>query len=125
MAPSIPAVFIFSLIADSTLSHCQNLRLEGNPLGLVLDDGLRSIVVSVDSAHETGSPFQPRSDLYPAVQPLQIFQNIDSEWVKWPLQFNIGSEASPPVSDGNKTGGRNLSDLLYPVEKLRKIGGED
>jgi hypothetical protein len=118
-------VFIFSLLADSTLSHYQNLGLEGNPLGLVIDSGLKSMIVSVDSAHEPGSTFQLRSDGDAAVQPLQIFQKIDSGWVKSPLQFNIGSEAALSISDGNKTGGRNLSDLMYPIEKLRKIGGED
>jgi len=81
--------------------------------------------VSVDSAHEPGSTFQLRSDLDPAVQPLQIFRMIDRDWVKSPLQFNIGSEAAPSVSDGNKTGGRNLLDLFYPIENLRKIGGEE
>jgi hypothetical protein len=95
-------------------------------LGLVIDNGLKSMVVSIDNVHETGSTFQLRSDVDPAVLPLQVFQNINSEWAKRPLQFNIGSEASLPVSDGEKTGGRNfLSDLLYPIEKLRKIGGED
>jgi len=83
------------------------------------------MVVSVDSAHEPGSTFQLRSDPDAAVQPLQIFQKIDSGWVKSPLQFDMGSEVAPPASDGNKTRGRNLSDLLYPIEKLRKIGGED
>jgi len=116
---------MFSLLADSTLSHYQNLRLEGNPLGLIIDSELRSMIVSVDSAHKPGSTFQLRSDLDHAVQPLQVFQKIDSEWIKSPLQFSIGSEAAPPVGDSNKTSNRNLSDLLYPIEKLRKIGGED
>jgi hypothetical protein len=117
-------VFIFSVLEDCTLSNCQTLSLEGNPLDLVIDSELESMIVSVDSAHEPGSTFQLRSNLNPAVQPLQLFQKIDSKWVKSPLQFSIGSEAAPPVIDGYKIGG-NLSDLLYPIEKLRKIGGED
>jgi len=123
--PRVPALFIFSLLEDFTLSHYQTLRFEGNPLGLILDSGLKSMTVSIDTVHEGGSTFQLRNYLNSTVQPLQNFQEVDREWVKGPLQFNIGSKAAPPLSGSDKNGGRNLAELLYPIQKLRKIGGED
>jgi hypothetical protein len=123
--PRVPAVFIFSLLEDFTLSHYQTLRFEGNPLGLVLDSGLKSMTVSIDTVHEGGSTFQLRNDLDSTVQPLQNFQKVDREWIKRPLQFNMGSKAAPSLPGGDKNGGRNLANLLYPIQKLRKIGSED
>ncbi len=121
----IPAIFIFSFQEDATLSHYQTLRLNGNPLGLVIDRELKGMIVSVDSTHKPGPTIQLRNDLDPTVQPLQFFQRINSDWVIRPFQFNIGREAPSPVSDGDKNGGRNLADLLYPIQKLRKTGPED
>jgi hypothetical protein len=100
------------------------LRLEGNPLALVVDSAANSLIVSIDCAHEAGSTSQLKSDLDAAVQPLQMFHIMDSEWVKSPLQFNIEAERGATVEEGNKTG-RNLCDMLYPLEHLRKIGGEE
>lgn len=91
----------------------KTLRLDGNPLDVLADSAAKSVIVAIDCAHQPGSTSQLRSDLNPAVEPLQMFPIENTEWAKSPIRFNI------------ETNRGDLSDLLYPLENLRKIGAEE
>jgi hypothetical protein len=102
----------------------KTLRLEGNPLDVVVDSTATNLIVSIDYAHEAGSTSRLRSKVDAAIQPLQVFRIIDSEWIKSLLRFDFQSERGTIV-EGREASGRDLSDLFYPLENLRKIGGEE
>jgi hypothetical protein len=83
------------------------------------------MTLSVDTTHEAGSTVQMRNDLDTTIQPLQLFQKVGREWVGRPFQFNTESKTMPPLTCGDPNVDKSLADLLYPLQKLRKIGGED
>lgn len=93
-------------------------------MDVVIDDST-SIIVSIDSIHEPGSASQRRADLDATVHPLQVFQMKDSDVVRSPSQFKFKYELEATVDKDEKTGRRNISDLLYSLQNLRKIGGEE
>ncbi len=68
---------------------------------------------------------QLRGDLGVPVQPLQMYHIVGSEWVKSPLRFKIEPERGDTIEEANETDGRKLSDLMYPLENLRKKGSEE
>jgi hypothetical protein len=123
--PRIPAIFIFSFQDNSAISHYQTLKLDGNPLGLIIDSGSKSFIVSIDGIHKPGSIIQLRTDRDAAVEVLQCFQNFTSEWVNSQLRFRTGPEVTTPLSGDDAHGAGEFTDLLYPLQKLRKAGCED
>ena len=99
--------------------------LEGNPLDMVVDGSMNSLIVSLDCAHEPGSTSQPRRYLNAAMQLLQRFSMKDSKWVGGGLRFKTRSHEGVIAGEDDNDDLGSLSSLLYNLETLRKRGGEE
>ena len=121
----IPAVFVFSFLEDSNLSHQQTLMLEGNPLDLIADSSTGSVILSIDCVYRPGSMSEIRITQDSAVNPLQNFELMASELVRKPNQFNYESSTEEDMSKLAKDDFKGLSSLLYNLEILRKRGSEE
>jgi tRNA (guanine-N(7)-)-methyltransferase subunit TRM82 len=121
----IPALLIYLLSQNATLSHLQTLLLNGNPLDLLVDCSYTKLVVSLDTIHEPGTTSKLRTNLDSTVRRLLVFGMKDgSKWTKECLQFTepAPEEESPGEGLPGKYGG--LSSLFYSLRNLRKCGGE-
>lgn len=95
-------------------------------MDLVIDSPSRSTIISIDCAHKPGSTFHRRSfqdDEIPL--PLQLFSAKDSEFSKTEIRFDVVCDEMVATDHGNDVSVRNLSNLLYNLENLRKRGAKN
>ncbi len=121
---SVPAVFMFSLSETGSLSYYETLKLDGNPLDLVVEESTSTLIISIDNFHKPGSTDQPRMNADDAALPLVVYNVKDSLWVESPLRFDVSIDKVSHDADAI-TQSQGLSGTLYTIENLRKRGGEE
>jgi hypothetical protein len=119
----IPALLIFSLLQNSTLSHLQTFPLAGNPLDVLADRSYAKLIVSLDTIHEPGYTSKLRSNLNSNAQRLMVLEVKDYKWINSCLQFM--AKVPEKCSDDLLSKYVEFSGLFYGRENLRKRGGEE
>ncbi|KAI1367349.1 hypothetical protein F5Y08DRAFT_75818 [Xylaria arbuscula] len=104
----IPAIFIFQLRADNTVSHRSTLALRGNPLDMmILGPTEPSLLVATDVPDSDGGEI------------LVFEREGTTTWVpQQPIRRSMADspDEHPPLSR------EDLDKVLYTVENLRKTG---
>jgi len=120
---SVPSIFLFALSETGILSHCETLKLDGNPLDLVVDESTGIFIASIDYVHKLGSTDQLRDSSVECPLPLQTYQVKGSSWAKSSLRFDVAVSNGSDAVEAH-TQAKGLSGILYTIEKLRKRGEE-
>lgn len=121
----IPAIFFFSLLEDSSLSHSQTFVLGGNPIDVLVDNSRGRIVASIDCVHQPGSISQLKGPEASAILSFTVLQQTGSDWISTPLSFDYEHQGLVSDSGSQEYDLSSSSNLLYTLENLRKRGGEE
>lgn len=102
-----PAIFLFQLQADNTVSHSGTLALHGNPLDVVVFGSLaQSLLVAIDVPDSDGE--------------ILVFERDEKAWA--PRQPVRGVANS--TDEHSLLSRDDLDKVLYTVENLRKTGND-
>ncbi|KAJ2992549.1 hypothetical protein NUW58_g2128 [Xylaria curta] len=103
----VPALFVFQLRADNTLTHGGTIELGGNALDITTLGGAhQALLVAVDATSSGGE--------------VLVFERDGKSWVpRESIRGTIDTNELLPVSR------EDLDKALYTVENLRKTGNEE
>ena len=104
------------------LEHTQTVELPGNALSVISinSDNHRSIVVSVDCIHKSGSTTEHRDSQGQSINPLHSYAFQSLRLIPTST-FEVVDD--PEKLDNGDAMGR-LTNLLYSLENLRKSDGD-